>query len=845
MKQYVCGKLRFTALSEDVFRIEYGKFEDRNTFNIPARENFVGAEFDVSEQGETIVFSIGGLSVRVRKGDKNLASLKVFCGDEIVYKHTETANTGELPPAHKTPEIFVVTDKPRMILPTHGYSKESVEKGERLETDYESTDIYLIYAHKDFKKLRKNYILLTGAPEMPTLSALGLIFSKYHEYTQEEATEEIKKFVSHGVPLDTLVIDTDWREKSDLTFGCGYNVNTTLFPDLKGFFEFAHKNGVEIMFNDHPVPTRSHASVFQADELFYRVENLTKYLEMGLDIWWFDRNWSFAFKYDDQPVSKEVMGMYVYTDITEKHYRRLAKNDKIYKRPVICANISQIVNGTYTKIEESASHRYPFQWSGDTHCDNDFLCQEVANMIKSANSMISYYSSDIGGHMGSPDKEGFIRWYQYGCLSPIMRPHRNNTSPIDREPWCYDDECFEITKNFVKMRYALLPVFYTRAFRNYSDGLGVISPVEFYYPDDKKTYGDTQSYMVGENLLVSPITNGRQKEYLTKKFFIGKVSAKFFANKELHGEPILTRRYDAIDFFVPDGDRIEYEVPPYDFSAIFEGKVHFNDARKIFVESDDGVRIYIDGALVMEDWSNHGMRESFVFETEAGRTYDIKVEYYQAGNEAGLKIYSYNEDFKPNRRYIPEGKWFNVFTGKKIVGGKSIDVTCTSDKMPIFVKSGALLTLSDDPKNAKSGLFDKLIIDFYPSYDGAFTGEYYEDDGVTTAYKYGEYLTYNTTARYDENENKFIVELGAGVGGYIPERKTKRLKFKINLTEKIVVKDVKINGESVKFKSHNRKKGVYPFVDEQYSPCFKTVTFKSDKKYDEKMTVEILCENNQ
>ena len=56
----------------------------------------------------------------------------------------------------------------------------------------------------------------------------------------------------HNIPLDNMVIDTDWRKANDI--GIGYDIATDLFPNMKRFFSFAHKNDVEIMFNDHPEP---------------------------------------------------------------------------------------------------------------------------------------------------------------------------------------------------------------------------------------------------------------------------------------------------------------------------------------------------------------------------------------------------------------------------------------------------------------------------------------------------------------------------------------------------------------------------------------------------------------
>ena len=840
-KVFTDGNMRFSALCNEIVRIEIGEFLDLNTVNVPEREKFAGCEFVAKDTGGEYAFDFNGYTVIIEKGAKDLSTLRVIRGGVVVYSYKKIANCGELPPPHKTPEVFPLMDKPRIVPPKHGYGKESVALGEKFMIDKKSDDLYLIFAGGDFKRLRRLYIALTGAAELPTLSIMGLIFSKYYPYTQAEAEQKIEEFEKMGVPLDTLVVDTDWREISDLTFGCGYNVNKRLIPDIKGLFEFAHSHGVEVLMNDHPVPTKSKKSVFDGKEIAYREENLEKFLEMGLDIWWFDRNWMHLFNYADQPVTKELAGMYIYHDITKRHYQRKAKSDKVYKRPVILANISQIANGEYVKIRESASHRFAFQWSGDIKCDGDALRQEIANMIKCSNSMISYYSSDIGGHVSTPTRDDFIRWYQYGCFSPILRPHSTITSKKTREPWAYDEECFRITSAFVKTRYALLPELYSRAYDNYFNGLGVVSPVEFFYPDDKKTYNDSRSYMIGENIFVSPITSDFDRVYVGAENFVGEVSATFFGNKEMRGKPIYTATYDKIFFYHEGGERIEKAVPPFDYSAIFTGKMTFDEERDVYVESDDGVKVYIDGKLVAEDWCDHGMRETYLLRAEPRRVYDIKVEYYQAGNEAGLKFYTYKKTGKKATAYLPSGVWYNAYSGKKVVGGKRIKTACPQKDMPVFIKEGTLLTLSDEPKKAKKGLFDKLIAEFYPSRTREFWGYIYEDDGTTTAYREGEYLKYENRARYDEQGGRYVVELGAGEGRYTPKRKQKSVKFKMNILNGERVERVLVNGKEVAFYTHNRKKTVYPFIDGTYSPVFKTVTFKFKKAFDEKATIEIIC----
>ena len=129
---------------------------------------------------------------------------------------------------------------------------------------------------------------LTGKPELVRLSTLGGWNSKYYAYTEEEAKQVILDYEKHNVPLDVMVIDTDWRSCEN---GWGYDINTNLFPNMKRFLDFAHEHGVEIMFNDHPEPVNG-AHVFKPEEIEYREKNLQSLMEKGLDIWWYDRNWT-------------------------------------------------------------------------------------------------------------------------------------------------------------------------------------------------------------------------------------------------------------------------------------------------------------------------------------------------------------------------------------------------------------------------------------------------------------------------------------------------------------------------------------------------------------------------
>lgn len=435
MEQIICGNIRVQLLSENTVRIEYGKngaFCDENTFFIPNRAAFTGG---VSHMREGNVIRFGEYELYLPENAQSLAGVRLEKNGETVYMYEKLANSGELPALGNTPEAFALSDTPRIIVPEGGYSAQ--RKGEyTVEENVE--DIYLLLCGGDAKKLRKLYVELTGKCELVRLSTLGGWNSKYYAYSEEEAKQLILDYEAHNIPLDNMVLDTDWRAASDR--GIGYDVDTKLFPDMKRFMDFAHEHGVEIMFNDHPEPVDGAESVFSPEEIAYREEKLLQVMETGLDTWWYDRNWHTKLKSPSKGVNHETLGLYLFEDVTRHHWQKVSGNQEVYRRPVLMGNVDNVANGCYLNIYSSASHRYSIQWTGDIDSTPDALSQEVDTMLKCTNNCIPYVNADCGGHLGNPDKEGFVRWMQFGTLSPVFRPHCTNYVERFREPWVCDKE---------------------------------------------------------------------------------------------------------------------------------------------------------------------------------------------------------------------------------------------------------------------------------------------------------------------------------------------------------------------------------------------------------------------
>ena len=77
--------------------------------------------------------------------------------------------------------------------------------------------------------------------------------------------------------------------------------------------------------------------------------------------------------------------------------------------------------------------------------------------------------------------------------------------------------------------------------------------------------------------------------------------------------------------------------------------------------------------------------------------------------------------------YLPEGEWFDYWTGKRQSGKQQIHIDVPLDRIPIFVKSGAILPLADPTLHTADPASWQLTVNVYG--DGRTPAKLYEDDG--------------------------------------------------------------------------------------------------------------------
>jgi oligosaccharide 4-alpha-D-glucosyltransferase len=113
--------------------------------------------------------------------------------------------------------------------------------------------------------------------------------------------------------------------------------------------------------------------------------------------------------------------------------------------------------------------------------------------------------SDLGGFAGDYfDNELYIRWLQYGVFQPVYRPHAQEDVPS--EPVNKDILTKAKAKKQIELRYQMLPYNYTLAFENNNKGFPLMRPLFFDEPTNEKLLNSCDSYLWGNDFLVTPIT---------------------------------------------------------------------------------------------------------------------------------------------------------------------------------------------------------------------------------------------------------------------------------------------------------------------------------------------------
>lgn len=795
---HINGKLRVQILSESIVRIEEahdGAFIDAPTLLVPDRTAFCGTAVTPVQDGSMTVLATDLFTVRIA-GD-TADSVEIHARGNCVFDASAKRCDlyASLPAPSETPDAFALADGG--ILPASSGLTYVGNDTENSGWDRkEHTDIYVLLPLGDAMTLRADFVALTGRAALSNIKTLGSWWSKWSRYSDEDRYKIIARYREAGIPFDIMVVDTEWKNTSQNGNdgdGTGYAVNTDLFPDMEGFLKKAEELGLLILFNDHTHKTD--LPITTPEELKWQSRGIRSLMDIGLDGWWYDRNWTYSVKAPYKDVRFSTLGQVLYYDTMRAFHADNANGAQ--KRVLMLSNVDWIKHGYITNDPSLIGHRYGVQWTGDIYGHPLQLKREIENMVLGGVKGASpYMSSDLGGfwHNDTVTENHYLRWVQYGTFSPTFRIHSTLSSVNDHFPWSYGDAAEKVAKEFLCMRYHLMPYYYAASRENYESGLPLMRRLDFYYPQYKEAQDNTQ-YLLGRDILVAPFwsTTGDGRDivpsaWLTTEDGCPGIRAQYWNFTEGTPREKMFDGTPAWDATEPNIEHYFYVGSPNQiinkdlFSARYTGKITPAYDCYLGIIADDGARLYINGEKWAEDFEPSEARGAFNNKTplRAGETYDIVMEYYELKGKAVAYLVSepvLPEGISARNVFIPDGTWYNVFTGEKHIGPATVTVTCGTDAMPIFVREGAALPVAPVISPMQGGHWQELSVNLYGLSETSLS--LYEDDGETEAYMDGVYRKTEVSITA-VGDSAWRVDIGAAEGDFSTAYGTRIVKLRIH-----------------------------------------------------------------
>jgi alpha-glucosidase (family GH31 glycosyl hydrolase) len=125
--------------------------------------------------------------------------------------------------------------------------------------------------------------------------------------------------------------------------------------------------------------------------------------------------------------------------------------------------------------------------------------------------------------------------------------------------------------------------------------------------------------------------------------------------------------------------------------------------------------------------------------------------------------------------WLPEGDWFDFFTGEYYSGGGWYAIYGGLERMPVFAKAGGMIPLGPDSGWSGIGNPDTMVVNIFPGANNLY--QLYEDDGESQAYQDGEYAITTFTLTQHEDHLIFGIKPVDCKASLLPAKRIFKLVF--------------------------------------------------------------------
>ncbi len=403
---------------------------------------------------------------------------------------------------------------------------------------------YFIY-HKTVADIIKSYTSLTGRMKMPPLWSLGYQQCRYTYYPDTEVLRIAQTLREKKIPADGITLDIHYMDKYQL-----FTWDAARFPNPKLMTDKLKSMGFKTTVIVDPgikvVPgapafdrgVAADAFIKYPDGKFYTGQvwpgwcHFTDYTSaIGRKYWrneskffvdngvsgvWNDMNeiatWgqkmpsNVLFDFEGRKASHlEAHNVYG-LQMAKTSYEGFRAHST--ERPFVL-----------TRAGYAGLQRYSALWTGDNRAEDNHMMLGVRLINSLGLSGVSFTGMDIGGFTGNGSPALFNRWTQLGAFMPYFRNH-TAVNTKSAEPWTFGEEITDVARNYINLRYTLMPYIYSSFYESTQSGLPVNRSLVFENAFDNNIYNNSfqNQFLFGQSIMVAPVESGKDfmKVYFPK-----------------------------------------------------------------------------------------------------------------------------------------------------------------------------------------------------------------------------------------------------------------------------------------------------------------------------------------
>lgn len=126
--------------------------------------------------------------------------------------------------------------------------------------------------------------------------------------------------------------------------------------------------------------------------------------------------------------------------------------------------------------------------------------------------------------------------------------------------------------------------------------------------------------------------------------------------------------------------------------------------------------------------------------------------------------------------YIPDGIWYDFFSGKKFPGGREYVSFYREQDYPVFAHAGSIIPMGLNPNPNDTNPPKNMEIHVFPGKSNTY--HMYEDDGVSSLYKKDFFLLTDIDYNYMPNNYTVIIRAIDGKSNIAPEHRNYKIVFR-------------------------------------------------------------------